>query len=202
MLQRTANSALPLIDLGVLNINESFIVCNLQLQRMLFLDTFSTVWCIDYTCLDYGSLQTGNLWTWIVICLDALFILRIIHCLCMTKLLISTHWYNLKVMVKFVWVNIDNLVKSSDLLNCDRFLDCSVRSKKLIMSNDWIDIELDQCWRKSTVLIWGQRDDVYWNWCQTSHFQNFNISPQCFHHTLDVDSSFWWFGLIPHKVNC
>ena len=129
MLQRTANSALPLIDLGVLNINESFIVSNLQLQRMLFLDTFSTVWCIDYTCLGYGSLQTGNLWTWIVICLDALFILRIIHWLCMTKLLISTHWYNLKVMVKFVWVNIDNLVKSSDLLKCDRFLDCSVRSK-------------------------------------------------------------------------
>ena len=108
---------------------ESFIVSNLQLQRMLFLDTFSTVWCIDYTCLGYGSLQTGNLWTWIVICLDALFILRIIHCLCITKLLISTHWYNLKVMVKFVWVNFDNLVKSSDLLNCDRFLDCSVRSK-------------------------------------------------------------------------
>ena len=80
-----------------------------------------------------------------MICLDfGVFIWMIIHCLCMDKLLDSRHWYNLDVMIKWLWVNVDDFGENRDFLKGGNFeswriLDCFVKNIIVSNGNKWLD---------------------------------------------------------------
>ena len=82
------------------------------------------------------------------------------------------------------------------LLKVDLFwIFCQIKNIDLSKGNKWLHWHsifgsvLEE--RNSDCM--GLYDLINWYWCQTSHVLNFNICPQCFHHTRDFGAIFWWF---------
>jgi len=98
-------------------------------------------------------------------------------------------------------------MKIRDLLNCDFYEDGVISGSNTLFgemdASNWIVIHTSDhiCWKR-TVFKWGQIDCIHWKWCQNNQLLNFIIGPHCFHHPIHADTSFWWYGLISHQMNC
>ena len=92
-----------------------------------------------------------------------------------------------------------------DLLNSDFFegwaifgLFWQLKNITLSNGNKWlIDIVLEE----RNIDLMGSNWFYSLKLVSNKHVMNFNIWPQCFHHT-QFCCQFLWFGLIPHQVSC